>query len=114
MDIEELRQFCLRLPHTSEDTPFDEDTLAFRVHGKIFALCSIAKNNAVNLKCNPERAIQLREEYHAVTPGYHMNKTHWNTVFFNQDLNDAGILDLVKHSYDLIFAALPKKIREAT
>jgi len=112
MDIEALRTFCLQLPNTSEDTPFDMDTLAFRVHGKIFALSSIAENNAVNLKCDPDRAVQLREQYNAVVPGYHMNKTHWNTVYFSQDLNDFELLQLVKHSYDLIFASLPKKIRD--
>ena len=113
MDVDELRLYCLSLAHSTEDTPFDWDVLAFRVHGKIFALASIEKNDSVNLKCDPERAVQLREQFHAVKPGYHMNKTHWNTVFFNQDLNDAELLDLVKHSYDLIFSSLPKKLREA-
>jgi len=113
MDIVDLRTYCLGLPHVTEDTPFDADVLAFRVHGKIFALASMAKNDSVNLKCDPERAVQLREQFFAVQPGYHMNKTHWNTVFFNGDLNDSELLNLVKHSYDLIFASLPKKIREA-
>jgi predicted DNA-binding protein (MmcQ/YjbR family) len=113
MDIVDLRAFCLGLSNVTEDTPFDADVLAFRVHGKIFALASMAKNDSVNLKCDPERAVQLREQFAAVQPGYHMNKTHWNTVFFNQDLNDLDLLDLVKHSYDLIFASLPKKIRES-
>jgi predicted DNA-binding protein (MmcQ/YjbR family) len=113
MDIVDLRSFCLDLPNVSEDTPFDSDVLAFRVHGKIFALASMSKNDSVNLKCDPERAIQLREEFTAVQPGFHMNKTHWNTVFFNGDLNDLELLDLVQHSYNLIFSALPKKIRES-
>lgn len=112
MDVEELRVFCLSLPNTSEDMPFDDDVLVFRVHGKIFALASVSKNDSVNLKCNPERAIELREEFHAVQPGYHMNKKHWNTVFFNQDLSDVEVRNLVQHSYDLIFSALPKKLRE--
>ena len=112
MDVEELRVFCLSLPNTSEDMPFDDDVLVFRVHGKIFALASVSKNDSVNLKCNPERAIDLREEFQAVQPGYHMNKKHWNTVFFNQDLSDVELRKLVQHSYDLIFSALPKKLRE--
>lgn len=112
MDIQDLREYCLSLPHTSEDTPFDTDTLALRVHNKIFALTSISENKSVNLKCDPERAIELRERFEAVTPGYHMNKTHWNTVFFNQDLSDRELLELVKHSYDLIWRSLPKKLRE--
>lgn len=111
MDVEELRIFCLSLPFTSEDMPFDEDVLAFRVHGKIFALTSISKNDSVNLKCDPEKAIQLREEFNAVQPGYHMNKKHWNTVFFNLDLTDSEIKALVQHSYDLIYNSLPKKLR---
>lgn len=114
MDVEELRSFCLGLPHCTEDTPFDVDTLVFRVHGKIFALTSIADNNAVNLKCNPERAIQLREQFSAVTPGFHMNKTHWNTVLFNSDLKDSEILNLVQHSYELVFSSLPKKLKNPT
>jgi predicted DNA-binding protein (MmcQ/YjbR family) len=113
MNIQDLRAYCLSLPHTTEDTPFDADTLAFRVHNKIFALSSISGNNAVNLKCNPERAVELRERYEAVQPGYHMNKTHWNTVHFNQDLNNKELLELVKHSYDLIWGSLPKKLRES-
>jgi predicted DNA-binding protein (MmcQ/YjbR family) len=112
MDLLDLRTFCLSLPHTSEDTPFDDDVLVFRVHNKIFALASISKNDSVNLKCYPELALELREQYHAVTPGYHMNKKHWNTVFFNQDLSDEDLLEQVIHSYDLIWKALPRRLRE--
>jgi len=114
MDNIDLREFCLNLPHTTEDTPFDADILVFRVHNKIFALTSISGNDSVNLKCDPERAIDLRERFEAVTPGFHMNKTHWNTVFFNQDLSDRELLDLLKHSYDLIWKSLPKKMRESS
>lgn len=114
MDVEELRSFCLGLPYSTEDTPFDVDTLVFRVQGKIFALTSISDNNAVNLKCNPERAIQLREQFSAVTPGFHMNKKHWNTVLFNSDLKDSEIFNLVQHSYDLVFSSLPKKLKNPT
>ncbi len=113
MDVELLRNYCLGLPGTSEDTPFDADTLVFRVGGKIFALTSISENNAVNLKCSPELAIQLREEFEAVKPGFHMNKTHWNTVHFNKDVHDSKLYELVKHSYELILTSLPKKVRES-
>jgi len=113
MDIQDLREYCLSLPHTSEDMPFDDDVIVFRVHNKIFALTSFSKSSSVNLKCDPERAIELRERFEAVTPGYHMNKTHWNTVFFNQDLSDRELLELVTHSYDLIWKSLPKKLRES-
>lgn len=113
MDIQDLREHCLSLPHTSEDMPFDDDVIVFRVHNKIFALTSFSKSSSVNLKCDPERAIELRERFEAVTPGYHMNKTHWNTVFFNQDLSDRELLELVKHSYDLIWGSLPKKLRDS-
>ena len=109
-----LRDYCLSLPHTTEDMPFDQDVLAFRVHGKIYALTSTSKNESVNLKCEPKESLHLREQYSAVSPGYHMNKLHWNTVYFNSDLNDQEILDMVKVSYDLIFAALPKKLRETS
>jgi predicted DNA-binding protein (MmcQ/YjbR family) len=112
MDIIDLRTFCLSLSGSTEDTPFDEDTLVFRVHGKIFALTSISKNDAVNLKCDPELSVELREKYNAVVPGFHMNKTHWNTVIFNLDLNDHELMKLVQHSYELIRASLPKKIRD--
>ena len=113
MDIQDLREYCLSLPHTSEDMPFDDDVIVFRVDNKIFALTSFSKSSSVNLKCDPERAIELRERFESVTPGYHMNKTHWNTVFFNQDLSDRELLELVKHSYDLIWKSLPKKLRES-
>lgn len=111
MDLESLRTFCLNLPNSTEDTPFDEDTLVFRVFGKIFALTSINQCESVNLKCDPERAINLRENYFAVEPGYHMNKKHWNTVFFDRDMNDKEIIELIKHSFDLVYSSLPKKLR---
>ncbi len=111
MEITAFRSYCLSKPGTSEDTPFDEITLCFKVGGKIFAIIDIALFESVNLKCDPEKAIELREYYQAVTPGFHMNKKHWNTVFFNQDLNDVELLSLVDHSYDLVFNSLPKKIK---
>jgi predicted DNA-binding protein (MmcQ/YjbR family) len=113
MNIEWLREYCLSLPHATEDFPFDERTLAFRVAGKIFLLTDVEEPWEFNAKCDPERAVELRERYpDAVRPGYHMNKTHWNTVRIDRGLDDALVLDLIRHSYDLIRASLPAKIRK--
>ena len=114
MDIEQYRSFCLSQRGASEDFPFDEDTLVFRVANKIFALTSITANPLTsNMKCDPERAIDLRENYpDAITGGYHMNKKHWNTVEI-ESLPDALVKELVRHSYDLIVASLKKADREA-
>jgi len=112
MDIEFFRSYCLSKRGASEDTPFDENTLCFRVGGKIFAITDIDTFESVNLKCDPERAAELRELHNGITPGYHMNKKHWNTVIFNIDVSDRLVLELVDHSYDLIFNSLPKKIQQ--
>ncbi|WP_200975969.1 MmcQ/YjbR family DNA-binding protein [Echinicola sp. 20G] len=111
MDIVFFRDYCLRKPGVSEDTPFGPDTLVFKVGGKLFALIDIEKFESVNLKCDPERAVELREKYNGVIPGYHMNKKHWNTVAFGADLADAAILELVDHSYELVFQSLSKKVQ---
>lgn len=113
MTITFFRDYCLSKPGTSEDTPFDENTLCFKVGGKIFAIIDIALFESVNLKCDPERAAELREQYHGIVPGYHMNKKHWNTVLFDGSVSDKLILELVDHSYDLILNSLPKKTRES-
>ena len=112
MDIEFFRNYCLSKPGTSEDTPFDENTLCFRVGNKIFALVDIDAFESVNLKCDPEKAIELRELHPAISPGYHMNKKHWNTVRFNEGIPDPLILELIDHSYKLIFNSLPKKVQQ--
>lgn len=111
MDIEILRDYCLQKPHVTEAFPFDDDTLVFKVGGKMFALVSLKENSSVNLKCDPERAVELRERFHAVQPGYHMNKLHWNTVHFNEDLDDGKLFELIDHSYELVVASLTKKLR---
>lgn len=114
MNIEQFREFCIAKPGVSEDFPFGEDTLVFRVGGKIFALTSVtASRFTVNLKCDPERAIDLREHHEEVQPGYHMNKKHWNTVDFEGDLDVSLLRELVNHSYELIRDSLPKKQRES-
>jgi len=109
MNIEIVREFCIAKKAVTESFPFDEDTLVYKVMGKIFALTSLQEPNTINLKCDPERAIELRAKYESVEPGFHMNKTHWNTITYNQDLADKDILDLISHSYDLVFASLSKK-----
>jgi predicted DNA-binding protein (MmcQ/YjbR family) len=111
MNLEEFRNFCLNLAHVSEGFPFDNKILVFKVHGKMFALCDIDKFESVNLKCDPEKAIELREQFLGIIAGYHMSKKHWNTVQLNSDVDDILLLELCKHSYDLVFASLPKKLR---
>lgn len=112
MDIETFRLYCLAKPGVSEHLPFDDRTLVFKVGGKMFALCDLESFDSVNLKCDPERAVELREQYDAVTPGYHMNKTHWNTVKVDGDINGRMLQELIDHSYELIVSSLPKRERE--
>ena len=111
MDIELFRTYCLSLPAVTEDTPFDQSTLAFRVGGKIFILVDIDTFEFINMKCDPERAIELRDKYSGIRPGYHMNNAHWNSVYTNGEVPDQLILDLARHSYDLILGSLPKRTR---
>lgn len=111
MDIVFFREYCLSKKGVVEATPFDENTLCFKVGGKIFAIIDIELFESVNLKCDPEWAVQLREEYDGILPGYHMNKKHWNTVEFNTTVPDKFILELVDHSYDLILDSLPIKVK---
>ena len=113
MNIEEFRIYCLSKPFVTEHFPFDKVTLVFKVCNKMFALSGLENNPPkINLKCNPERAISLREEYDGlITPGFHMSKKHWNTIEITQ-LPKFFLEELIDHSYDLIVAGLPKKIRE--
>lgn len=115
MNIEEFRDYCLAKKGVEDTFPFDEVTLVFKVMGKIFAITGLdAEEFKVNLKCDPERAVSLREEFpDDIQPGWHMNKKHWNTVHFENNLNHALLKELVDHSYDLIVAKLPKKVRES-
>ncbi len=111
MDIEFLRTYCLDKVAVTESTPFDQDTLVFKAGGKMFCLFSIATFTFVNLKCNPEEALELREQYLGIKPGWHMSKKHWNSVYFDSDVSDQLILELVDKSYELIVSSLPKKTR---
>lgn len=113
MDIECLREHCLSLPYVEEKFPFDEYTLVFYVGSKLFALIDLQSPDSVNLKCDPEQAIELRERYIGIVSGYHMNKKHWNTVAFNADVSDKLILELLHNSYQLVWNKLPRKEREA-
>lgn len=116
MNIQQLYDFCLSKLAVTEHFPFDEDTLVFKVGGKMFCLTSLKEwengTPALNLKCNPERAEQLRAEYEAIQPGYHMSKIHWNTVDFKSDVSDKMMLELLNHSYELVYTSLTKKLRD--
>lgn len=102
MDIEKFRNYCLSFDNVTEEFPFGADTLVYKVSGKIFALTSLAEFSSVNLKCDPELAVELRERYACVTPGYHMNKTHWNTVAMDHSVSDILITEWIAHSYSLV------------
>lgn len=111
MNIEHFRDYCLSKKFVEETFPFGEDTLVYKVMGKMFTLTSFSSPDRCNLKCDPDKSIELRSTYEAVKPGYHMNKRHWNTVHFNQDLPDKEILKLIDHSYELVVESLPKKLQ---
>ena len=109
MNIEEFRTYCLSKPGTSEATPFGPETLVLKVMDKMFALTGIDTFDYVNLKCDPEYAVQLREEFDgAIRPGYHMNKKHWNSVDMDGSVPDDKIIHLIDHSYDLVISSLKK------
>ncbi|KOS07496.1 MmcQ-like protein [Flavobacterium akiainvivens] len=116
MTIQDFYDYCLSKKGVTEHFPFDEDTLVFKVGGKMFALSSLSNwekgNPGANLKCDPDRALELRAEYEGIDAGYHMSKVHWNTVAINADVPDKLVRELIAHSYDLVFASLTKKIRE--
>jgi len=112
VNIEEIRDYCLAKPGVTEDMPFGEDTLVFRVGEKLFLLTSLSQADRFNVKCDPERAIELREQHTEVQPGYHMNKRHWNTVHTNGNLTRKQICDMIDHSYELVMKSLPRNIRE--
>ncbi len=111
MHCEELREFCLALPETTEKFPFDANTLVFNVGDKMFCLVDVEAFKSINLKCDPDKAIELREQYQAVEPGYHMNKKHWNTITVNDDVPDALLKEWIVDSYHLVIKNLPKSKR---
>jgi len=110
MNLEDFREYCLMKLNVTEGTPFGEDVLVFKVGGKIFALASLDDvPPRVNLKCDPERALDLRDRYEEVQPGYHMNKKHWNTVELGGGIPAPELRGMIDHSYDLVVARLPKR-----
>jgi predicted DNA-binding protein (MmcQ/YjbR family) len=111
MNIEEIRAYCLKKPFVSEDFPFDEHTLVLRVGGKIFAFLPLEKSGFISLKCDPERALLLREEFSSITGAYHLNKKHWNAVEFSK-IPASLLFDLIDHSYLLVFHSLTAKIKK--
>lgn len=111
MNIEMLRDYCLSLPHVTEEMPFGPDTLVFKVGGKLFLLTGLDGPFSINVKCDPEYAVALREEHIAIRPGYHMNKVHWNTIDIDGSLNDEFLRRMIDHSYALVYKSLPKKVR---
>lgn len=112
MDAADFRDYCLSKRGVTEGFPFDQKTLVFKGGNKMFALADIDDFCSINLKCNPERAIELRETFHGITPGYHMSKVHWNTVAVHEDVSGQLILELIDHSYDLVFTSLPRKVKD--
>jgi len=112
VNIEEIREYCLTKKGALECFPFDDVTLVFQVNGKMFALCNLDGDLSINLKCDPEKAVELREHYPSVKPGYHMNKKLWNTVEIDGSVNDSIIKSWIDDSYQLIVASLTKKQKD--
>lgn len=112
MDLPDAIEHCLSKPGSEEATPFGPEVLVYKVGGKLFALTQPDEfPSRMNLKCDPERAVILREEYRSIIPGFHMNKRHWNTVMLDGSLPSALIRELIDHSYNLIISSLPKAKR---
>lgn len=113
MDIEQLRDYCLSKEAAEETLPFGPDTLVYKVGGKVFLLTGLdAEELRFNVKCDPDKAIELREEFSCVLPGYHMNKKHWNTIRVDGSVSTRQLKEWIDHSYDLVVNSLPKKTRE--
>lgn len=112
MDMEIIREYCLSKKGTTEDYPFDEESPVYRVMGKIFCIGNLNPPVSINLKYDPEKVDELREEYKQVKPGYHMNKKHWNTIEFEGKATNEKILNWVEHSYQLVAGGLKKKEKE--
>ncbi len=109
MNVEEIRTYCLSKKGAEESFPFDEETLVIKVMNKMFALVGLENASRINLKCDPAKAIDLRERYEEIMPGWHMNKKHWNTVVYNRSLSESFVKELIDHSYELVVKSLPKK-----
>ena len=113
MNIETLREYCLSKPGVEESLPFGPDTLVYKVSGKIFLLTGLDEIQlSFNVKCDPEKAVELREKYACVLPSYHMNKQHWNTIVVDGSVSTSQLKEWIDHSYELVKASLPKKLRD--
>ena len=113
MNIEQLRDYCLSKKGTEETLPFGPDTLVYKVAGKVFLLTDLNEEQlSFNVKCDPDKAIELREQFSCVLSGYHMNKKHWNTVVVDGSVSTKQLKEWIDHSYDLIVESLPKKVRD--
>jgi predicted DNA-binding protein (MmcQ/YjbR family) len=112
MDLDKVRSYCLKKKGVTETLPFDEETPVYKVMGKMFLLSNLTPPVSINIKCDPELAVELREKYYAVTPGFHMNKVHWNTVILDGSISDKYIYEWIDLSYNLIIKGLPKKEKE--
>ena len=113
MNIETISDYCRKKKGVTEDFPFDEDTLAIRVMNKIFLLASLEKIPLqINLKCDPEYAVELRERYDSVQPGFHMNKSHWNTVLIDGSIPNSELKEMIDHSYEQVVKGLKKADKE--
>jgi predicted DNA-binding protein (MmcQ/YjbR family) len=109
MDLAKFREYCLSKPRATEGMPFGPEVLVFKISGKMFALAALDElPTTVNLKCDPDLALELRDRYEQVTPGYHMNKKHWNTVEIEGGIPDAELRKMIDHSYDLVSESLPR------
>ena len=115
MNLETYYEYCLSKKGVTEHFPFDEDTLVFKVGGKMFALSSLSQwekgEPSVNLKCDPDKAEELRAQYDDIKPGFHMSKIHWNTININKDVSDSVVIKLIDDSYELVFKSLTKKLQ---
>ncbi len=111
MNIEDLRDYCLLKPGAAEGFPFGEDVLVFKIGGKMFVLTVLTNPTTFSVKCDPELAVELRERYNEVQPGYHMNKKMWNTIQMDGSLTRKQLCEMIDHSYDLVFKSLPKKVQ---
>lgn len=112
MHIELFRDYCLSKKAVTEELPFGPDVLVFKVMNKIFALTTFEPFNSFNLKCDPEKAVMLREQYPCVIPGYHMNKKHWNTILVDGSVSDQMMYEWIDHSYECVVKSLPKNIQK--
>lgn len=112
MNYEELHSYCMSLKGATEHFPFDEVTLVIKVQGKMFALLPLDNTETqITLKCDPERAIALREEFSMITPAFHFNKKHWNSVYMHPEISEDFVCELINHSYQLVVEGLTRKLR---